>query len=161
MKCCRSSPASRPKFPLAERFYFLSAVRYVSRVIEAGWFHSSFDALPRNSGLRPHIWADYEPTTNSARKKYCREKKIVYRVFKADALKGFPNRRRCRRHLDKKKSSLPAATTGFTPAMCAFLRKFPAYGDLYVIVGHDANIRLLKGEGHPLLPEAERRYVVG
>ena len=32
---------------------------------------------------------------------------------------------------------------------------------LYVIVGHDANIRLLKGEGHPLLPQDERRYVVG
>jgi glycerol-3-phosphate cytidylyltransferase-like family protein len=28
-------------------------------------------------------------------------------------------------------------------------------------VGHDANILLLKGEGHPLFPEAERRYVVG
>ena len=27
--------------------------------------------------------------------------------------------------------------------------------------GNDANIRLLKGEGHPLLPQAERRYVVG
>lgn len=29
------------------------------------------------------------------------------------------------------------------------------------MVGHDANIRLLKGEGHPLLPQAERRYVIG
>ncbi len=51
--------------------------------------------------------------------------------------------------------------TGFTPAMCGFTEEVSAYGDLYVIVGHDANIRLLKGEGHPLLPEAERRYVVG
>jgi glycerol-3-phosphate cytidylyltransferase-like family protein len=32
---------------------------------------------------------------------------------------------------------------------------------LYVVVGHDANIRLLKGEGRPLFPEEERRYVVG
>jgi glycerol-3-phosphate cytidylyltransferase-like family protein len=30
-----------------------------------------------------------------------------------------------------------------------------------VIVGHDANIRLLKGAGHPLLPQGERRYIVG
>jgi glycerol-3-phosphate cytidylyltransferase-like family protein len=35
------------------------------------------------------------------------------------------------------------------------------YGNLYVIVGHDANIRLLKGAGHPLFPQEERRYVVG
>ena len=42
-----------------------------------------------------------------------------------------------------------------------FLEEVSAYGDLYVIVGHDANIRLLKGEGHPLLPQDERRYIVG
>jgi cytidyltransferase-like protein len=42
-----------------------------------------------------------------------------------------------------------------------FTEEVSAYGDLYVIVGHDANIRLLKGEGHPLFPEDERRYVVG
>ena len=42
-----------------------------------------------------------------------------------------------------------------------FTEEVSAYGDLYVVVGHDANIRLLKGEGHPLLSEAERRYVVG
>ena len=42
-----------------------------------------------------------------------------------------------------------------------FTEEVSAYGDLYVVVGNDANIRLLKGEGHPLLSEAERRYVVG
>ena len=42
-----------------------------------------------------------------------------------------------------------------------FTEEVSAYGDLYVIVGHDANIRLLKGEGHPLWPAAQRRYVVG
>ena len=28
-------------------------------------------------------------------------------------------------------------------------------------MGHDANVRLLKGEGHPLFPADERRYVAG
>ena len=45
--------------------------------------------------------------------------------------------------------------------MSGFSKKSARYGDLYVVVGHDANIRLLKGEGHPLLPQDERRYVVG
>jgi len=27
-------------------------------------------------------------------------------------------------------------------------------------VGHDANIKLLKGEGHPMFPQDERRYMV-
>ena len=42
-----------------------------------------------------------------------------------------------------------------------FTEEASAYGDLYVVVGHDANIRLLKGDGHPLFPQDERRYVVG
>jgi cytidyltransferase-like protein len=42
-----------------------------------------------------------------------------------------------------------------------FFEEVSTYGDLYVIVGHDANIRLLKGEGHPLLPQDERRYLAG
>jgi glycerol-3-phosphate cytidylyltransferase-like family protein len=42
-----------------------------------------------------------------------------------------------------------------------FFEEVSTYGELYVIVGHDANIRLLKGEGHPLLPQEERRYMVG
>jgi glycerol-3-phosphate cytidylyltransferase-like family protein len=42
-----------------------------------------------------------------------------------------------------------------------FFEEVSSYGDLYAIVGHDANIRLLKGEGHPLLPQEERRYMVG
>jgi cytidyltransferase-like protein len=35
-----------------------------------------------------------------------------------------------------------------------------AYGDLYVVVGSDENVRLLKGAGHPLRPQEERRYMV-
>jgi cytidyltransferase-like protein len=42
-----------------------------------------------------------------------------------------------------------------------FFEEASAYGNLHVVVGHDANIRLLKGEGHPLLPQDERRYLVG
>jgi glycerol-3-phosphate cytidylyltransferase-like family protein len=35
------------------------------------------------------------------------------------------------------------------------------YGDVYAVVGHDANIELLKGKGHPQFSQDERRYVVG
>jgi glycerol-3-phosphate cytidylyltransferase-like family protein len=42
-----------------------------------------------------------------------------------------------------------------------FTEEASSYGDLYVCLGNDANIRQLKGEGHPQLLEAERRYVVG
>ncbi len=41
-----------------------------------------------------------------------------------------------------------------------FFEETSQLGDLYVVVGHDENVRLLKGEGHPLFPEDERRYMV-
>ena len=147
-----------PKFPLAERFYFLSAVRFVSRVIEADG-STSFDALPKN--LKADIWADYEPTTNSVRKKYCREKNILYRVFKADELRGFPEPPPPLSEPGQKKVVATGSYDWLHSGHVRFFEEVSSYGDLYVIVGHDANIRLLKGEGHPLLPEAERRYVAG
>ncbi len=36
-----------------------------------------------------------------------------------------------------------------------------AYGALYAVVGSDRNVELLKGPGHPLQREEERRYMVG
>ena len=44
--------------------------------------------------------------------------------------------------------------------MSAFFEEVSALGDLYVVVGSDQNVRLLKGEGHPMFPQEERRYVV-
>lgn len=42
-----------------------------------------------------------------------------------------------------------------------FFEECSELGDLYVVVGHDANIELLKGKGHPLFPANQRRYIVG
>ena len=42
-----------------------------------------------------------------------------------------------------------------------FFEEVSQIGQLYVIVGHDANIQLLKGEGHPMFPGTERRYIAG
>jgi cytidyltransferase-like protein len=42
-----------------------------------------------------------------------------------------------------------------------FFEEVSELGDLYVVVGHDDNVRMLKGEGHPLFPAAQRRYMAG
>jgi cytidyltransferase-like protein len=147
-----------PKFPLAERQYFLNAVRYVSRVIKADG-SADFDALPKN--LKADVWADIEATASSARKKFAVENKIAYRVFKADELKGFPEPPPLPSAPGRKKVVATGSYDWFHSGHIRFLEEASGYGDLYVVVGHDANIRLLKGEGHPLLPQAERRYIVG
>ncbi len=41
-----------------------------------------------------------------------------------------------------------------------FFEEVSALADLYVVVGSDDNVRLLKGVGHPMFPQDERRYVV-
>ena len=78
-----------PKFPLAERFYFLNAVRYVGRIIQLGGL-PRLDEIPRYMGVRPEIWADVPSSANAARKKFCREHGIAYRIFSDEDLKGFP-----------------------------------------------------------------------
>jgi cytidyltransferase-like protein len=147
-----------PKFPLAERKYFLNAVRYVSRVIEAD-DSASFDKLPKN--LKADIWADIEATANFAREKYARDNKIACRIFKMDELNGFAEPAPPPAALGRKKVIVTGSYDWFHSGHVRFLEEVSAYGDLYVVIGHDANIRLLKGEGHPLLPQDERRYVVG
>jgi len=147
-----------PKFPLAERKYFLNAIRYVSRVIEAD-DSVSFDALPKN--LNADIWANVEATANAVREKYAAENKIAYRVFTADELKGFPEPAPLPAPPGRKKVIVTGSYDWFHSGHVRFLEEVSVYGDLYVVVGHDANIRLLKGEGHPLIPQDERCYVVG
>ncbi len=41
-----------------------------------------------------------------------------------------------------------------------FFEEAAQLGDLYVVVGNDVNVRYLKGEGHPLISQDERRYMV-
>jgi cytidyltransferase-like protein len=147
-----------PKFPMAERLYFLNAVRYVSCLVEAVG-SAGFDALPTN--LRADVWADVEATTSSARKKFAVENKIAYRVFETDELKGFPELPPMPSAPGRKKIVATGSYDWFHSGHIRFFEEVSSYGDLYVVVGHDANIRRLKGEGHQLLPQAERCYVVG
>lgn len=147
-----------PKFPLAERLYFLNAVRYVSRVLAAG-DANNLDALPGN--LRADVWADLAATANPARKRFAAENQISYHVFTADELMRFPEPPPMPSASGRKKVVATGCYDWFHSGHVRFTEEASAYGDLYICLGSDANVRLLKGEGHPLLSEQERRYVVG
>src|ERR1051325_4698957 len=145
-----------PKFPLAERNYFLNAVRWVNRVVDIA---SDENSLLKN--LHADVWADYEPTKNFAREKFCRDHKLTYHVFSANELKGFPASPPLPSSSGRKKVIATGCYDWLHSGHVRFFEEVSAYGDLYVVVGHDANIRLLKGEGHPLLRQEERRYLTG
>ncbi len=148
-----------PKFPLAERSYFLNAVRYVSRVIEADAFLNT-NHLPVLKTM-PHIWVDEESNANAVRRAFAAGYGVDYRVLSATSLSGFPEPPPMPSLPGRKKVIVTGCYDWFHSGHVRFTEEVNAYGDLYVVVGHDANIRLLKGEGHPLLGETERRYVCG
>jgi len=95
------------------------------------------------------------------RQLFCQKNGLEYRVLSEGQLGGFPETSPTPSIPGRKKVVVTGSFDWFHSGHVRFLEEVSALGDLYVIVGHDANIRLLKGEGHPLLPEAERRYVVG
>lgn len=159
-----------PKFPLAERFYLLSAVRYVHRVVllptPAASTSAAQDRLTSRPPLaviediHPDIWVDPEGETNPAHQDFCRRLNLEYRVLGAEQLKGFPEP--LPRHpTGSKKVVVTGCYDWLHSGHVRFFEEVSTHGDLYVVVGHDANIRLLKGPGHPLLPQAERRFQVG
>ena len=147
-----------PKFSFAERSYFLRAVRYVGSVLEADAF-SDTDSLAKQ--FHAHVWADVNSAANSARKTFADEHNIAYRIFTADDLKGFPELPPMLSAPGRKKVVATGCYDWFHSGHVRFTEEASTYGDLYICLGSDANVRLLKGDGHPLLNEEERRYVVG
>ena len=137
-----------PKFPLAERRYFLSAVRYVHKVVTAD-ASANHQALPKD--ICANVWADYGAGPDPVREKYARKNKIIYRSFSLDSLKGFSETKPPAVAPRRKKVVVTGCYDWLHSGHVRFFEEVSGYGDLYAVVGHDANIRLLKGEGHPLL----------
>lgn len=154
----QAQTGASPKFPMAERLYFLNAVRYVNRVVPAVPslnVHTIPVEIPK-----PRIWVDLEGSSNATRQDFCSAHGIEYRVLSEADLAGFPEPP-AQPSTGRKKVMVTGCYDWFHSGHVRFTEEVSSYGDLYVVVGHDANIRLLKGEGHPLLSQEERRYVVG
>jgi cytidyltransferase-like protein len=159
-KLIQQAIGGTPKFPLEERAYFLNAVRYVSRVVQLDdW--SEANSLPQIPGLEPPVWVDIGFRANSIREEFCRMHGVFYRVFQSEELKGFPEPAPPLCAPGTKKVIVSGSYDWLHSGHIRLLEEASGYGDLYVVVGHDANIRLLKGAGHPLFPHDERRYMVG
>jgi len=156
----RVATGQAPKFPLAERLYFLMAVRYVTRVLPVQ-APSQREVLPIADTLTASVWVDAESPLNDQRRSFCKARGLEYRVLKESDLDGFPEIAATGVSPGRKKVVVTGCYDWLHSGHVRFFEEVSGYGDLYVIVGNDANIRLLKGAGHPLLPEAERRFMAG
>jgi cytidyltransferase-like protein len=149
----------RPEFPQAERRYILESIRYVSRV-ELVNGPVERDCLPLQDRSRPDLWTVTEAEDTPTKRDFCRSAGIKYQVIQDSQLEGFP--------IPADPDTAPAGrkviVTGcydwLHSGHIRFFEQASAYGDLYVSLGNDANIRGLKGNGHPLLPQDERTYMV-
>lgn len=147
-----------PKFPYAERLYFVQATRYV-KCVEASGPALSPDALPSLS-VTPCVWAVAEKEANAAKQAFCEANGITYRVITDAETAGFPAPP-AQASTGRKKVVVTGCYDWFHSGHVAFFEEVSALGDLYVVVGNDANLLLLKGPGHPMFPQEERRYTCG
>jgi cytidyltransferase-like protein len=150
-----------PKFPQEERRYLLESLRYINR-IQVMDSHFEPGSFPASEDIDGNGWVVGEDDADPSQQQWCLTRGMRYHVLGAADLAGWPL---------VETPCAPASTmrpkvivTGcydwFHSGHARFFEAAAQLGDLYVAVGHDANIRYLKGEGRPMFPQEERRYMV-
>jgi cytidyltransferase-like protein len=155
----RSLNRKEPKFPQEERLYFLGAVRYVQQATLVETLPSAA-VLPEFQGSKPDVWAVTEAEDSQAKRAACAQAGIAYRVIRDTELAGFPRGGGVETASTRKKVMVTGCYDWLHSGHVRFFEETSALGDLYVVVGHDENVRLLKGEHHPMFGQDERRYMV-
>jgi cytidyltransferase-like protein len=157
----RALEGKAPEFPAEERLYLLQAIRYVAdvRVVTE---EAEGDAVLPINGQLPEIWAVEEAGDTPQKRAFSESRGVQYHVLSRESLWGFPlaQPNGQKGQSSRKKVVVTGCFDWFHSGHVAFFEEVSRLGKLYVVVGHDANVRLLKGEGHPLFPQDERRYMV-
>lgn len=149
-----------PKYPLAERLYFLQALCYVASVEIAEGLPCA-DKLAEHAEVVGGCWAIHQAEDSPEKHNFARRAGLELRVVRDEELNGFPIRPEEPRFESPRKQVIVSGTFDWLHSgHVRFFEEVSSYGDLTVVVGHDANIELLKGPGHPLFPQDERLYMV-
>jgi cytidyltransferase-like protein len=150
-----------PKFPAEERKYFVSAIRYVTQLTIVD--HELPDSLPQSQVAPSTIWVVDETSDNPQKKDYCEANKLAYHIIQKEQLDGYPApvAGDAEPPSGKPKVIVTGCYDWFHSGHVRFFEEVSELGELHVVVGHDANIELLKGKGHPMYGEDMRRYMAG
>jgi cytidyltransferase-like protein len=153
-----STTGRSPVFPQQERLFLARALRDVETASVVKRHPAA--ALAGLASRRALLVAPPSAEDPDLRVR-CRAAGVDYRVIAADQLTGFPP--------FHEPSSAPSGARRVVVTGCfdwlhsghvRFFMDAAALGELYVIVGSDENVRLLKGPGHPHRRQDERRYMV-
>lgn len=153
----------KPKFPQAERQYFLESIRYVTRVSLLEQI-DSLEGLPVTVTEHEAKWVVDDTKVGIATASFCREQGLPVVVITSEDLAGFPAPQPADSEAapsGRRKVIVTGCYDWFHTGHVRFFEEVSELGELHAVVGHDANIKMLKGEGHPLFNQDERRYMVG
>jgi cytidyltransferase-like protein len=163
------------KFPFEERRYFVESIRFVDRVVAlpeiredkilspADLYGASTEAQPSGTEVDDApVWAMLSTEVTEDKVQFCRQNGVRLVAMSQEQLEGFPLSQVVALPADqsRKRVVVTGSFDWFHSGHVRFFEECSQLGDLYAVVGHDNNIRLLKGEGHPLLCQDERLYVV-
>jgi cytidyltransferase-like protein len=156
----RSVTGKNPKFPESERLYFLESIRFVHKVFIVSQPLSDSDfSLMKN--VHPSAWFVREDNEISDIGSFCEKEKIELRILKKTDIEGFPSAFGTNPNgSSEKKVLVTGCFDWFHSGHVRFFEEVSEMGDLYVVVGNDANVRALKGQNHPMFSQEERRYMV-
>ena len=151
---------SAPKFPLAERTYFIENIRYVTQVSVISDLKQLED-VKALAGRDVDEWISLQ-SQEVPELKACADKQgIAYNVISDDSLIGYPEHDYDLTETGNKKVIVTGCYDWFHTGHIRFFEEAAEKGDLYVALGHDKNLEKLKGHGHPMFPEDERQYLAG
>jgi len=149
-----------PKFPLPERLYLAHASRWIDEAIVTA------DVPPEGLPLEaaaPGTWVVRERDDTGGQRDKARARGLDYHVARDRELSEIPAGEDPSPALLSTSAPRVIVTGSFDWMHSGHVRFFEeasGLGVLYVVVGSDQNIRLLKGDGHPAFPECKRRYLV-
>jgi len=157
----QSLEGAPPRFPECERLYLLQALRYVAGVTLVRG-KVGRDALPSGLAVQPNVWVVDDASDSPAKRAFAKARGMDYRILTKNDLSGIPAPPFTPPGSDsgRKRVIATGCFDWFHSGHVRFFEEASALGDLYVVVGHDANIKLLKGMGHPLFSQGHRLYMV-
>jgi len=153
---------SPPKFSVAERRYLLASLRFVSRVLVVDDASEPWRGVTGLTG-HPVVCADGEapaPEGDAARRAAAAIGGSL-RLFAGSDLQGYPEAPLAPPDPSRQRVVVTGCYDWLHSGHVRFFEEVSDYGELYVVVGHDANVRLLKGDGHPRFSQEHRRYMTG
>jgi cytidyltransferase-like protein len=147
-----------PVFPAAERLFLAESFRWVEHaaVVDRP-VATALDELAAEHATLVVREENEDPAVRAA----AGAARVPYRVLGRAARAGYPVAAPVPPPAGVPRVVVTGCYDWLHSGHIRFFMDAAAYGALFAVVGSDRNVGLLKGPGHPLQREQERRYMVG